>query len=146
MTFHIQASGTNVTFRWERSNDSKEWSTFGSSKSWAGQTLQRNNVGKYFRCIVTNGDGKTLTSNVVQLRWENSGFFIEDGNRYFAKDCGLLATGLVSINGDIHLFGDSGLKTISKKVYYFRSTGVMLEGHRHHRVGMTPFGYVVLNS
>ena len=133
VTFSIQASGKNVKFQWQRSDDGKKWSNFGSAKARVGQTLQKFTIGKYYRCIVTNGDGSKLTSKVVQLKWTDSGFFTEEGRKYYVAENGKLATGIQKIDNKIYLFTDSGimrtgLRNHNGKLYYFGANGAAATG------------------
>lgn len=131
--FSIQAGGTNVKFQWQRSEDGKNWSNFGAKKARTGQTIQRYNIGKYYRCVVTNETGETLISNVVKLNWNGTGFFIEDGKKYYVKNDGTIATGIQNINGNIYCFSDSGIMRTglikqNDNIYYFNNSGVAAIG------------------
>ena len=133
VVFLTQASGQNVTFKWQRSDDGKTWSAVGSAKARITQTLQKFTVSKYYRCIVTNGDGTTLTSDVVQLKWANTGFFTEDGKVYYVKQDGTIATGLQTIDGNTYIFSDSGImltgmKKYNGKIYYLKPNGAAATG------------------
>lgn len=133
VVFCVQATGTNLKFKWQRSDDGKSWSTFGTTKSWAVVALTKNSIGKYYRCVITNGDGETLTTDAVQLKWVNTGFFVEDGKKYYVKEDGRLASGITQIDGEIYLFTDSGvmqtgLQKKSGKWYYFTANGTAAIG------------------
>lgn len=128
MTFTIQASGSNVRFTWQRSNDGISWENVTTGYPWLPQTIRTYNVGRYYRCLVTNADGRTLTSNVVQLKWNGTGFFLNEGRKYFVKENGCLASGLEWIGSDLYYFTDSGVmltgyRVLDNDIYYFTGKG-----------------------
>jgi len=133
VTFSIQAGGEDLKFEWQRSQDGKNWEKFGADKARVPQTLQRYYLGNYYRCIVTNKDGKKLTSNVVRLKWAGTGFFVEDGKKYYVNDDGHIATGVVKIDGDVYYFSEegimrTGLRKPGGKIYYFTDKGPAAKG------------------
>lgn len=126
--FQIQVGGKDITYRWQMSPDGDTWTDVGSNNYRYRQQVVTSSMGQYIRCIVTNTDGKTLTSDVVQLRWNGAGFFDHNGRRYYAKENGQIATGLEYIDGSLYGFYDSGilitgLKQVEDGLYYFTEDG-----------------------
>ena len=131
--FVIQAGGRNLAFKWQRSSDGVNWSTIVENNSRIYQTVTPTTIGRYYRCIVTNGDGRTLTSNTVQLRWTDTGFFTYEGKRFYVKQNGCLASGLETIEGELYCFTAAGtmvtgLQKLESGIYYFTKKGPAASG------------------
>ena len=137
-TFVIQVGGENVKYRWETSADGVNgWQTVSDTATATAtrlnQSITPSRIGKYYRCIVTNGDGSTLTSDVVRLTLSLFGFFDYGNSRYYSGEDGTLATGLQTISGKIYLFTDSGVMRYgmclyNDKRYYFQDDGSAYKG------------------
>lgn len=147
VVFAIQAGGTDLQFEWQRSDDGTTWSTVVKNAARLPQTVQMYNVGRYYRCVVTNGDGATLTSEVVQLNRASKGFFAHEGMQYYLKENGRIATGLVTIGDQLYYFSQKGVvltgfRKLNNKYYYFLRGGAAAKGftYVHDVCGTLYFG------
>ncbi len=131
--FDIQAGGEDVVFLWEASDDGENFTTYAENQNRIYQTIRPDTIGRYFRCVLTNGDGKTLKSRTVRLTVSLREFFEYNEKIYYALDDGTIAKGLFTIDGKLYYFGDNGamrtgLQIIDGKIYYFTKDGSAATG------------------
>ncbi len=130
---YIQVGGIEVSYQWQKSTDGKnDWEDITSNStaltSRLGQTIMPSKIGYYYRCVVTNSNGDTLTSAPAQILASESGFITYNDNIYYICDNGKVAAGLVCIDDKIYYFAQSGTmlygyKVIDDNVYYFTEDG-----------------------
>ncbi len=133
MSFLIQAGGSNVTFTWQSSADGVYWTYESNNGHRLNRDITPTTVGKYYRCIVRNGNGAELVSDTVRLTWEQTGFFTYNGKVYYVKEDGHLAVGLETIEGDLYYFTSGGMTTakmlqFGEDIYYFTDDGAAALG------------------
>ena len=74
--FSVTAVGTNLSYQWQYStNNGKTWknnTVTGCQTDTMLMEATQNRNGYQYRCVITDGTGKVLTSNVVNLTLSNS--------------------------------------------------------------------------
>ena len=70
--FSVLAGGTNLSYQWQMSSDGiNDWETIQSTvtatKARLNLKVTSATAGKYYRCQLTNNDGKILTSRKTVL-------------------------------------------------------------------------------
>ncbi|MCD8150501.1 MAG: NlpC/P60 family protein, partial [Clostridiales bacterium] len=117
--FHVQVGGTDVTYQWQQSDDGTEdWTDMDTTTATAARlqlSVGLSTIGKYYRCVITNGDDSMLTSDAVRVLCNESGF-VSYGSNY--------STYYIDSDGTIH----TGGLTIGDNTYYFYSNGIMARG------------------
>lgn len=67
-TFSIGATGVGLTFRWQYSDNGSTWYDSVSTASMISVTISSTNLGRLYRCVVTDSFGDTITSNAAEIR------------------------------------------------------------------------------
>ncbi len=110
--FYLQAGGTDVSYQWQESeNGTSGWTNLDSATNPRLQlTVSASNVSMYYRCVITNGDGKTLTSTAARLLSSGQGFvsYGDSGTLYYVNEDGTLQTGFLTIGTDTYYFYSNG--------------------------------------
>ena len=68
VTFTVAANGSSLTYQWKSSSDGTSYSNISgaTSASYTFTTAAADN-GKYYECVVTDGDSNTATSSAAVL-------------------------------------------------------------------------------
>lgn len=67
-TFTVKASGSNLTYQWQLSDDQgKTWRNSSIKTANYATTLSAKNDGRYVRCVVTDQYGNSATSNAASM-------------------------------------------------------------------------------
>ena len=76
VTFKVKAQGTGLTYQWQtrRSNGAKWGNTSlaGNKTATLSFTAPANYDGRLYRCIITDANGKTVTSNAAKLSFSST--------------------------------------------------------------------------
>ena len=68
MTFEVKATGTGLIYQWQWSNDNgRIWRNSSSRSSVCNVVCQESFNGMMYKCIVTDTNGNTLTSEPAKL-------------------------------------------------------------------------------
>ncbi|MCC8103888.1 MAG: leucine-rich repeat protein, partial [Clostridiales bacterium] len=67
VTFTIQAEGTGLSYKWQYSDDGETWKTGASTIASYTTTLTAARSGRMVRCIVTDADGNSVTSETAVM-------------------------------------------------------------------------------
>ena len=68
VTFTAAASGYSLSYKWQDSSDGTAWTDISGADSAAYTfTSAVADNGKYYRCVVTDGDSNTITSSAAAL-------------------------------------------------------------------------------
>lgn len=68
VTFEVKATGTGLTYRWQYSTDNGvTWKNSAAKSETYRALVQEAYDGYMYRCIVTDKNGKTVTSNAAML-------------------------------------------------------------------------------
>lgn len=131
--FDIQSGGESVIYRWESSNDGVNFTTAAENNNRVYQYIRPDTIGRYFRCVLTNSNGDTITSNTVRITVSLRGFFEYGNKTYYALEDGTLAKGLLIVEDKMYYFDEkgvmiTGLKIIDEKIYYFNEDGSAASG------------------
>ena len=137
--FTVQAGGEGLKYQWQVSTDGKTgWKNVTNNSSATTvrftQRVVPSSCGKYYRCIVTNKSGKTLTSTAARLIPAHTGFVTYGTKTYYILSSKTPATGWITVNNNKYYFASTGemltgVQTISGSKYYFDpTTGVMKTG------------------
>ena len=125
--FKVQASGKDVTYQWQNSMDNKTWADITTALSAKTSKLSikitPGNVGNYYRCKITNGDGQSLLTESVRSTLKSLGFIIYEDNTYLAEN-GCLVKGLYKYMDSLYYFNESGVMATGFQIvdgvrYYF---------------------------
>ena len=69
--FAVEAVGENLAYRWQYSNDGENWTNISDKNKGNMPTYSvaatKARDGRYYRCVITDGNNNTLESEVVQL-------------------------------------------------------------------------------
>ena len=66
--FTVAANGYSLTYQWQASSDGTTYTDISSATSTTYSfTTAAADDGKYFRCVITDGDSHTATSNAAKL-------------------------------------------------------------------------------
>ena len=66
--FSLRASGNGLSYRWQRLDSrTGAWTDCGDRSTLTLQGLAKTDNGAQFRCIVTDGNGKSITSDIATL-------------------------------------------------------------------------------
>ena len=69
VTVKVTASGVGLSYGWQLSDDQgKTWRSSSVKTSYYATTLTEQNNGRYLRCIITNQDGHSVTSDTAVIR------------------------------------------------------------------------------
>ena len=76
VTFKVEAQGTGLTYQWQTSSSNgAKWgntSLAGNKTATLSFAAPANYDGRLYRCIITDANGKTVTSNAAKLSIEKS--------------------------------------------------------------------------
>ena len=136
---YVQAGGIGNTYQWQRSKDGKDgWEDVTSTATarLARMRLTRSpeTVGYYYRCIISNGKGETLTSVPVRIFSGEKGFVTYNEKTYYIQEDSFAAKGQQNIDGKYYYFSSSGvmqtgfLNIDGKRYYYDPVTGEAVTG------------------
>jgi len=67
VTFTIQAEGTNLSYKWQYSDDGETWKVGSSVAASYTTTLTLARSGRMVYCIVTDADGNSVTSEIATM-------------------------------------------------------------------------------
>ena len=71
--FSVAATGEGLTYQWQLSDDQgKNWRNSSNTTNQYATTLSETNNGRYVRCIVTDKNSNTLTSNAASMKVSGS--------------------------------------------------------------------------
>lgn len=135
----VQAGGEGLKFKWQESTDGKTgWKNITNDPSASTSRLSRSitptNCGRSYRCIITDKNGKSVTSEPARIVSEQTGFVELDGKKICILSNGSTARGLQKIGSDTFCFSDTGemltgLRRINNSLYSFDDqSGKMLKG------------------
>ena len=141
----VQSGGEGLKFQWQISPDGKtnikDITDAESAKSpCLIQTVKPENCGMYYRCIITDKNGKQITSDFARLFSNETGFVKFGEKTYYIGDDHSIAKGIAKIGNNTYCFSDTGemltgIQTIGGELYYFdpdngkmRSGVVNIEG------------------
>lgn len=118
-----QVGGEGLTFQWQVSNNGTSgWKNVtGSSanKACLDQKVIPSECGKYFRCVVKDKNGKTITTKAVQLVSNETGFVEYAGKKYYMNSDHTPAKGIQKVGNDSYYFSNTGeMQTGLRKVNY----------------------------
>ena len=140
VTFRVMAEGPGLAYRWQLSdNNGKTWYYSSITANSYTTTLTSSSNGRYVRCIVTDENGHSVTSEIATMTISenfSTGFIYRNGEwRYRYKD-GSYANGLTEIEGELYYFVSTVRKTgfykINDKRYYFdEKTGAAITGLKY---------------
>ena len=69
VSFRVRASGTGLTYQWQLSDDfGKTWRNSSVKTADYATTLSRKNHQRYVRCIVTDSNGLSVTSDAAYMK------------------------------------------------------------------------------
>lgn len=125
----VQSGGEGLKFQWQVSLDGKtDFTDITETKSAKTpclvQTLKPENSGMFYRCIITDKNGKQITSDFARLTSNETGFVDFGGKTYYIGDDHKAAKGFTKIGNNTYCFADTGemltgLQTIGGELYYF---------------------------
>ena len=76
VTFKVKAQGTGLTYQWQTSSSNgAKWgntSLAGNKTATLSFTAPANYDGRLYRCIITDANGKTVTSNAAKLSFSST--------------------------------------------------------------------------
>lgn len=137
--FVVQSGGDGLKYQWQKSSDGKTkfadiTDTDSAKTACLTQTVTPENCGMYYRCIITDKNGKQIITDVVRLTSIDIGFVTYDKKTFYIYKDQTLAKGIKTIGNNTYAFSDSGemltgLQTINGAMYYFDpKNGNMISG------------------
>ena len=135
----VQAGGIGVKYQWQTSDDGEtDWIDVTDNETANSPCLALDltpeTSGKYYRCVITDGSGKSINTKAVSIVLNETGFVEHNGKIYYLREDHKAVTGFQKIDGKLYCFSDKGemLKGINKvgdDLYCFDSvTGVLRTG------------------
>ncbi len=136
--FIVEATGTDLSYQWQLSDDDGEnWRNSSVTSNVYGVTLSESNDGRSFRCVVSDCYGNEVVSDAAKLQIGEEfeeGWYVRNNTVYYRYSDGTYANGLLTIDGEIYYFNSdgsiiTGFQTLDDVLYYFDpETGKALTG------------------
>lgn len=127
----VQSGGEGLKFQWQVSSDGNTnitdiTDTESAKSPCLIQTISPENCGMYYRCIITDKNGKQIVSDFARLFSNETGFVKFGKKTYYIGDDHTIAKGITKIGNNTYCFADTGemltgLQTIGGELYYFDS-------------------------
>ncbi|MBO5576288.1 MAG: cell wall-binding repeat-containing protein [Ruminococcus sp.] len=137
--FVVQSGGDGLKYQWQKSSDGKTkfadiTDTDSAKTACLTQTVTPENCGMYYRCIITDKNGKQIITDTVRLNTNETGFVNYGDKTFYIYNDQSVAKGIRKIGNSTFAFSDSGemltgLQTINSALYYFDTeNGNMISG------------------
>lgn len=136
--FKVEATGSDLSYQWQLSDDDGEnWRNSSVTSNAYSVILSESNNGRSYRCIVSDGYGNQIISDTAKMQIGEEfeeGWYVRNNTIYYRYSDGTYANGLQTIDGEIYYFNSdgsiiTGFQTLDGILYYFDSeTGKALTG------------------